>query len=730
MTTQDAPRLSVTFVTLFAVLATSTAFSAVLSDWRWFPPAALTVTAVSAGAVAARTSLGRAWTLPLQLGVLLVMLTILFGRNPLLGFLPTPATFGQLAELLGNAVETIRTGVPPVPATAGMRCLICLGTGLVTVLVDRITVSHRAPAVSGLVLLCVFAVPASLSDRLLPWWAFLGGAVGFAGLLLLDGAGRARRATKTASPPLPVFVISVSAVLALLAGSVFTGVGTQGRLPGSENDADDSESGEIGLRPFTSLRGQLSRDGSVRLFRVKGLPGDSYLRAMTLRRFDPDSGWRLSGLSEGVPLSGRLPLPPGVAEQDTEPTRIDIEPLEYEDAWLPVFGIPVEVSGTGPGWRYDPVSGTAFTRQSPEVEEYTELAVLPEPDRRALRNAHGSPRVPPAYSDASGATPRITELAHRITADEHTPFDKAVALNRYFTDRSNGFTYDLRTAPASSANALEDFLFDGKRGYCEQFASAMAVLLRAVGIPSRVAVGFTPGESEGTHRIITTEDAHAWVEAYFPGHGWITFDPTPLTDDRSSTPSYLESGTSGQEGTSESSERSGTPSPGESAERESPRGEQPVTADRGGTAPGLWIAGGATVLTLLMGTCAPALVRNVRRRRRRAAIRTGLAGHTGAAWRELLDENLDRGSPPPEAGATPRGISERLIREYALTPGPAEAVRDLTRELERELYGPHPGTVTTRELDEAVAGMRTSRPPKPSERLFPRSVTGRHTGRR
>ena len=100
-------------------------------------------------------------------------------------------------------------------------------------------------------------------------------------------------------------------------------------------------------------------------------------------------------------------------------------------------------------------------------------------------------------STPTASTARVAALAREITADAPTGFDRAVALNQWFTGPDSTFTYDLSTAPGNGDDALVEFLTIGKRGYCEQFASAMAVMLRTLGVPARVAVGFTGGREAG-----------------------------------------------------------------------------------------------------------------------------------------------------------------------------------------------------------------------------------------
>jgi hypothetical protein len=125
--------------------------------------------------------------------------------------------------------------------------------------------------------------------------------------------------------------------------------------------------------------------------------------------------------------------------------------------------------------------------------------------------------------------PRIRQLAADVTARAANPYDKAVNLE-LFLKSHYAYTLDLRSDPGR--DPLAYFLFDRRAGHCEYFATAMAIMLRSIGVPARYATGFLPGEFNdvGGDYIIRSSDAHAWVEAYFPGYGWITFDPTPGGD--------------------------------------------------------------------------------------------------------------------------------------------------------------------------------------------------------
>src|SRR5215472_2251898 len=121
---------------------------------------------------------------------------------------------------------------------------------------------------------------------------------------------------------------------------------------------------------------------------------------------------------------------------------------------------------------------------------------------------------------------RIPELAREITKNAQTPFDKALRIETYLRTR---FAYTLNLTGKPGQDPLAHFLFETRAGHCEYFASAMAIMLRTLGIPSREVNGFLPGEYNdlGGDYIVRASDAHSWVEVYFPGNGWQVFDPTP-----------------------------------------------------------------------------------------------------------------------------------------------------------------------------------------------------------
>lgn len=537
-----------------ATLCAATSLTSVVGGLAWFGYLFVAVLLIAATGLALRSLQVPTIVVGLaQLLVLLMLITGAFTTHGILQIIPGPDAFDEIRQTLAAAADQIRTGLPPVEGTPPILCLVTIAIGLVAVLVDTLAVAAAAPAATGLVLLCVYAVPAALADEMLPWWTFLLGAAAFAGLLAVDGNHRHRswrtreapgRSGKQGVLSAPVAVVSAAIVLGLFGGAI-SWVGTIGKIPfGAGADGRGSGTGGFGIQPFTELRGMLDQGTNGELFRVSGLGQDKkLLRALTLDTYTPDKGWGLlnDGKSQqGSPVGRILPPAPG-DDGSGVPRSIRIEPVNWRDNWLPVYGAPRMIDNAGGNYLYNQVSGTIFTTKSEVPPTYTETASLREPTADELRVTPPVDDLPPGYTQIADVDPRVVSLTEQLVAGSSNDFDKASAIWRYFTAQ-NGFVYDTKTADTPGMDALADFILKGKRGFCEQFASAMAVMLRVAHIPSRVALGFTPGvqaANDVNSLSIGTQDAHAWVEVYFGAKGWVAFDPTPLSDGRGITPPYL-----------------------------------------------------------------------------------------------------------------------------------------------------------------------------------------------
>jgi len=223
----------------------------------------------------------------------------------------------------------------------------------------------------------------------------------------------------------------------------------------------------------------------------------------------PDSVWRAAGTLRSAIHYRVLMEPIG-----TNIFFLASTPLELRGNYR-----AVGMDGSGAVFDLDP------DRPVGRYEGWSDTS-QPAPDE--LRRAAGSypPEVGVLYLRVPALDPRIGQLARHITANLDNNYDRAAALDIYLRTH---FGYTLQLPGALPADPLADFLFERKEGHCEYFASALAIMLRDVGIPSRLVNGFRTGEFNDltSQYVIRASNAHSWVEAYFPGYGWVSFDPTP-----------------------------------------------------------------------------------------------------------------------------------------------------------------------------------------------------------
>jgi len=161
------------------------------------------------------------------------------------------------------------------------------------------------------------------------------------------------------------------------------------------------------------------------------------------------------------------------------------------------------------------------------VTTYEADSDISQPTAQQLRRSSG--KFPPFilnYLQLPAIDSRIPRLSGEVSGYASNEYDKAIAIENYLKSH---YGYTLQLPRSRVRDPLANFLFERKEGHCEYFASSMAVMLRALRIPSRVVTGFRSSEFNDLsgYYVVRARDAHAWVEAYFPGYGWITFDPTP-----------------------------------------------------------------------------------------------------------------------------------------------------------------------------------------------------------
>ena len=360
--------------------------------------------------------------------------------------------------------------------------------------------------------------------------------------------------------------------------------------------------------------------------------------------------------------------------------------------------------------------------------KYTVTSLDETPSAQPLNAAPPAPAsITGHYLSVPASYDSLRALALSVVraAGAKTPFQDAVALQDWLANGS--FSYTLNAKTVLNADELTNFLEVTKKGYCQQFSFAMAVLARLLGIPSRVAYGFTSGTStSGNSWLVTTHDAHAWPELYFQGYGWLRFEPTPSGGNGQGTatpPAYSTrarqpvgdrpaADVAGHRAGRERAKRPGHPR--EPEKPLSPPGSAPAArsaAAAGSVSP--WVICGLVVAGLIvLALPAPWLARRVIRRRRwrqgqrRAAALTGGTGRADradrsdrvrardvawahAAWQELRDDLMDYGAGclPSES---PRAVAARAGAGLGLAEPARAALGRIAMAEERARYAPTP----------------------------------------
>ncbi len=325
-----------------------------------------------------------------------------------------------------------------------------------------------------------------------------------------------------------VWMVVTGVVLFLVIPRVGTGYFTRAATQSLliSGFADSVQLGEIGQVKLSSAVVMHARRRSGTPFAVLKW------RGVALDRFDGHNWTRTDRKRRVVrsSLEGDFWLNPVEHRGDVVHYELLLEPL----ATNTLFG-PYQVrsvSGRLQAVEYDSDDSIYLRVPSARRTQYEVLSEIPKSsaEKKGSDGATEEP-IPPSISPRylqlpRDLDPRITDLARTITSKGSSTFDKASLVEAYLK-RNYKYTLDLSWAPGPQP--VTTFLFDAKTGHCEYFASAMAILLRAAGIPTRLVNGFLMGEYNpvGGDYIIRESDAHSWVEVYVPGRGWTEFDPTP-----------------------------------------------------------------------------------------------------------------------------------------------------------------------------------------------------------
>lgn len=698
-----------------ALLAGGASLHLLVEPGAWYALCVLVVAAVlgssallrAAGAPRLLASLG-------GLVVLVLLVTLVFaGRTAVLGVIPTPETLRTLVAVGEQAGEEIYRRSAPVPPLASIVFVIVASVGALAVVLDVLANALRMPAVTGLPLLVLVSVPgavlvgefsvASFAVTVLAWFAVLAadardadGEGGWRGSGLLGGpradpgrspsGGRSPGSARTA-------LVSAGAlaggavVISLVAPAIVPGL-TTATFPSASGSG---QGGSRVVNPILDLGDDLRRPVDVEALRYStASPTPLYFKVTTLSRFEGDE-WAPSSLRppDGNTVDAIGPDLGAGSDVPVEEVESRVEVEGSSSAWLPAPYAPRSVDGLEGTWRWSE-QGLAIrsTDSDSREQSYTVRSELPRPTREQLE------AVAPATDDdlrpflqiPSGTPDIVASTTADVLAGIDSPYDRALALQEFFTGGAFRYSEDAPVQQGydgSGVDVVGEFL-RVRSGYCVHFASAMAIMAREAGIPSRVAVGYLPGDQVGrdgdliTYRV-GSHDLHSWPELYFAGVGWIAFEPTP---GRGQAAPYAQPSAAPTTAPTPSASPTPTAAPTATA----------TPAPTASAAPGAsgasavripWAALGtaALVLFVLALLAAPALLRRARRRGRLLALEAGDAP-AGTAWREAEDQAVDLGMRVPDT-ESPRELGRRLAGD---DPALADPVALLVGVRERERF--------------------------------------------
>jgi transglutaminase-like putative cysteine protease len=329
--------------------------------------------------------------------------------------------------------------------------------------------------------------------------------------------------------------VAAALVAPLLLPALGSGVLSWRNPTGVGDGSGTGGAGSNAVNPFVQLHPQLLNQEENELFRVTA-GRRAYWRLLSLSDFDGES-WTEAAAPETIVQGGLIENPDPTPFEDVLTQRFDLTHLE--GPYLPAAGRPSFVSFED-GAR--PIKYNADTHHL-EVSEgdvarlrYTVTSKLPDITFAKLNRAAVGEQLPPYTELPDDLSPQVRALAGQWTKGAKSDFAKLVALQSHF---QSDFSYSENVDTKDSGDYLTYFLTESRAGYCQQFSTAFALLARTLGYPSRVSVGFLPGDpapGDDSTFIVKGTHAHAWPEVYFEDFGWVRFEPTPRA--QAQLPSY------------------------------------------------------------------------------------------------------------------------------------------------------------------------------------------------
>ena len=652
--------------------------------------------------------------------------------------------YSHYTSVWRSGVQHMQTQGTPMDPNQGVTLIFATIVAGLMIVTDLLACGLSRPAWSLVPTATLFLVPALALGIDTGWLGFLLIGIGYLAILVADGLNTTgcwtrglSRDTAESVGATPVVwraaaLIGIPAVVGTLILSTILPTFALTGLPGLGNSSGGNGRPQL-TDPSLDLRRNLNQpqDKEVIRYQTDAATG-TYLRLASLSKFD-SSGW--SSVQGRWNNGAELPMVPGLSAAAGQVRNTSISVLDFRSQYLPMPYAPRSFAADG-DWRYDANSLTVVNGDN-EAEalrnlSYSVQSVDVAPSAANLSDAVAGVPVDAAVTDIvpEDLPEDLIRLTEQVTGGETGAAHKAAAIQAYL--RSSRFTYSTEPLPGSGYRALKNFLLRDRTGYCEQFATAMAMMARVAGIPSRVSVGFLPGKKDGDAWRVTIRNMHAWPELYFAGYGWVRFEPTPGSV--TGTPPAWTQASSDAAGGAASPEPSASASAdapsGEPAPAEAPADPPTTSGDTAARPWGRTLAGAGAGLLVLAVLAAPATIR-VRRRGARLARHQLADDQVEAAWAEIRDTVLDHGGSWPTG--SPHAIGSEVARR--LEGEDSAAMSQVATLVERSRYarGPTDTTATaalptlTTEIRRGIAAPSTRRN-RLLSLVLPRSIFRRSQG--
>lgn len=506
-------------------IAVSAGFARVFSGWQFFDDfVAMAVVGHGFGFLSRRLRIPGFVAVPAMAALMVWMISFVHYRDSMSMLIPTGDTLALFQQEISRVREEFRTAVAPVIYGGGWDVLAAIGIALTIVLSDafafRAFARAEALVPGGVLFVFVAALGADRSRVTLTMWLVAAGVVATVALRAHHGPPRTRVVGGTRSPIRSILPAALGMAAVVAVAASFVGP----RLPGSDSEPIYETRGGNGgsvtnvISPLVDIRSRLTNQSNAELFTVSA-DFESYWRLSALPRFN--------GTEWGLPerALSRADGTLSTARDGATELRQAITITSLGDKFVPTAADPIAASPQD-GLRWNADSSTLLKTDGDLAPGDTFEIVSASPSFAVadLQAATSTDAGDPIYLELPDDFPSsVGALAQEVTAGAATPYDIALTLQNWFRTE---FDYSLEVQAGHSTTAIEGFLRD-RVGYCEQFAGTYAAMLRTLGIPARVAVGFTAGNFNGERFSVLGKNAHAWPEVWFDGLGWVPFEPTP-----------------------------------------------------------------------------------------------------------------------------------------------------------------------------------------------------------